>query len=210
MDKGRPPPSYPSEPIQLRVQLHLSYPMATTNGSPARRSPSRDYLQSNTTDNVLGTSGGIADMASHRGANRTDESLYSSSNVRGYVSAVDLREQAAGANSAADSGQLSLARPAFSQLQVVAPQAKTSKSFQPAPHADAEQFVPDRASLVRTPLLFKVQRSTLALATLTFGLSLARVQTNHMAVPSPYHPPLSLPIQLCGMILISLSLLVVP
>jgi hypothetical protein len=90
--------------------------------------------------------------------------------VRGHVSTVDLREHVAGANSAADSGQLSLGGGSRPASRVVAPQAKASKSSQPAVYADAEPFVLDRADLVRARF-----HSTLLLATLTLGLSLAGV-----------------------------------
>lgn len=125
--------------------------MATTNGSSTWRSPSRDYFQSNTTDNLQ--SNGRATLESHRGANGTGESPYSSSNVRGYVSAVDLRENVADANSAAasDSGQSSLGG---GPKRLVAPRTKASKSSQPAAYVDVEPFVPDRADSVRALFSF--------------------------------------------------------
>jgi hypothetical protein len=123
--------------------------MATTNGPSPRRSPSRDHILSNTTDNLQ--INGTVDREYHRGSNGAGESPYSSINMRGYVSAGDLHEHVAGANSAAtsDLGQASLGG---GPRRLVAPQTKASKSSQPAAYAHAEPFVPDRADMVRAQL----------------------------------------------------------
>jgi hypothetical protein len=126
--------------------------MATTNSASTRQSRSRNYDLSNTNDNLQSI--GRTDLATHRGANETGESPQSSSNVRGHVvSAVDLHEHAARANSAAtsDSGQPSLGG---GPRQLIAPQTKASNSSQPAAYAHAEPFVSDRADLVRASLSF--------------------------------------------------------
>jgi hypothetical protein len=134
--------------------------MATTNSASTRRSRSRNYDLSNTTDNLQSI--GRTDLATHRGANETGESPHSSSNVRGHVSAVDLHEHAAGASSGADSDPLSLGGvPLPVSSRLVAPRTKASKSSQPAAYAEAEPFVPDRADLVRIP--FFIQPSDLRL-----------------------------------------------
>ena len=139
------------------VQLHLSSPMATTNDSSTRRSPSRDDPLSNTTDNVQ-SNGGVV---------RAEESPYSTFDVKRQVSAGDLQERVAGANSGASgvSGQSSSAgrRP----RQPVVPKTKASESSQPAAYADVEPFVPDRADSVRDTALSSNQSN--------FDLRLARV-----------------------------------
>ena len=149
-----PGPSYPSKPIHLPVQLRLPCSMATTNGSPPRRSPSRDYDQSNTTDNLQ--SNDRASLESHPGANGTGESPYARSDgdARGYVPAVDLRENTAGAYSAtaSDSGQSSLSG---EPRGLVAPRTKASKSSQPAADVVVGPFVPDRADSVRALISFE-------------------------------------------------------
>jgi hypothetical protein len=83
--------------------------MATANDPSPRRSPSRDHILSNITGNLQ--SNCTVDRAPHRAANGAGEYPYSSSNVRGHVSAGDLHEHAAGANSATDSDQLSSGLP---------------------------------------------------------------------------------------------------
>src|SRR6266702_2285539 len=129
--------------------------MTTTIGSSTWRSRSGDNILSNST-NTLQSNDRVTDRAFHRATNGTGlegGSPYSSFTGRGYGSAVELRGHAAGANSAANSGQLSWGsgpRPAPSQS--FAPQTTASKSYQPAADADAEQDAWYRADQVCAPL----------------------------------------------------------
>ena len=122
----------------------------TTNGSSTRRTRSRDYGLSNTTDNLQ--SNDRVDRASHRRvANGAGESLYSSSTRRGYGSAVELREDVAGANSAANSGQPLYGRGHPASRRTLAPQTTASKSLRPTIDDDAEQVARYQIDSVCTP-----------------------------------------------------------
>ena len=147
-----------------RCNLKLTFQMATTNAPSTGRTWSDDSVLSNAT-NVLQSNGRATDEESHRAVNGTGlehESPYSSSTRRGYGSAVELRGYAAGATSAANSGQpqrVTGSHPASSRP--VAPQTTASRSFRPAANADAEQDALYRSDLVCAP------RLSLRLGTLT-------------------------------------------
>ena len=81
-------------PTSLAAQRQLSHPMATTtDSSTRRRSRSRNYVYSNTTDNLQRND--RANLEYHG----TGEPPYASSNVRGHISAIELHVNVAGANS---------------------------------------------------------------------------------------------------------------
>ena len=140
--------------MTLPTQPQISCPMATSNGSSTRRSGSDDNVMSNTT-NVLQSNGRTTDRESHRAANGIGlerESPYSSSTRSGYGSAVELHGYAAGATSAANSGQppwVPGSHPASSRP--VAPQTRASKSFRSATDAGSEQDAPYRTDPVCAP-----------------------------------------------------------
>jgi hypothetical protein len=155
-------------------------------------------------NNDIGT-----DRTTRRAANGIGpegRSPYPSSTGREFGSAAELREHDAGAISAADSSQTSSGRepPPTSSL-LDAPRATASKSARPATDDNDEQVARYRADLVCARF-----NSTLGIATLTFSRSLSRVQTEHINLPPPPHPPPSLPINLRRMVVIPLSVLVVP
>ena len=86
-------------PTSLAAQRQLSHPMATTtDSSTRRRSRSRNYVYSNTTDNLQRND--RANLEYHG----TGEPPYASSNVRGHISAIELHVNVAGANSESATG----------------------------------------------------------------------------------------------------------